>query len=128
MIAPVWVPLKAVLTIHDRQIVRHGGATGLRDLGLLESACARPSHLVAYGAPDLSDLAAASGFGIAKAHAFVDGNKRTAFVTAVTFLRLNGLMFRPNPADGVATMEGLATDTVSEADLAEWFRTGATRM
>lgn len=124
--APIWVPFSAVTLFHDRQISRHGGAPGIRDLALLEMGCARPLNLHGYE-PDASllRLAAAYGYGIAKAHAFIDGNKRTAFVTAVTFLRLNGLGFRPDPVEGVQVMEGLAADLVSEAQLAAWFAKGA---
>jgi len=118
--AAVWVPLRAVITFHDRQIARHGGAPGIRDLTLLEGACARPVNRAAYGEGDLHTLAAAYAFGIAKAHAFVDGNKRTAFVTTLTFLRLNGLQMRPEPADGVRMIEDLAAGGVTEAIFAEW--------
>jgi death-on-curing protein len=116
----VWVPLKAAIVIHDRQIARHGGARGLRDITLLEAACARPMHAEAYAGSSLVELAAAYAFGIAKAHAFVDGNKRTALVTALTFLRLNGSGFRPEPTVGVHMMEGLAAGEVSEAAFAHW--------
>jgi death-on-curing protein len=121
---PVWVPLKAVIVIHDRQIARHGGARGLRDITLLEAACARPMNAEAYAGSSLAELAAAYAFGIAKAHAFVDGNKRTAFVTALTFLRLNGSGFRPEPAAGVHMMEDLAAGGVSEAAFADWIANG----
>ncbi|MBF9047915.1 type II toxin-antitoxin system death-on-curing family toxin [Rhodobacterales bacterium LSUCC0031] len=120
MTAPLWVPLRAVITFHDRQIARHGGAPGLRDLGLLEAGCARPINRAGYGEADLHILAAAYAFGIAKAHAFVDGNKRTAFVTTLTFLRINGLAMRPEPLEGVRMMEDLAADRVSEAAFADW--------
>lgn len=120
MTAPTWVPLSAVLTFHDRQIARHGGAPGLRDPALLEAACARPVNRAAYGETDLHVLAAAYAFGIAKAHAFVDGNKRTAFVTTLTFLRLNGLQMRPDAVEGVRMMEDLAAGDVMESGFAEW--------
>lgn len=120
----VWVPRDAVIAIHDRQIARHGGAPGARDLTLLESGLARPMNLVAYGSPGLCELAAAYAFGIVKAHAFVDGNKRTGFVTGVTFLRLNGLAFRPGAVEGVRMMEGLASGEVSEAGFAAWLEAG----
>ena len=123
---PVWVPLAAVIAIHDRQISRHGGAAGLRDRGLLETGCARAMNLVAYGTPQPAEIAAAYAFGIAKAHAFVDGNKRTAFVTALTFLRLNGYAFRPDPVEGVRMMEDLATGDVPEAAFARWLAAGMT--
>lgn len=122
---PVWVPFRAIVLIHDRQIARHGGAPGLRDLALLEMGCARAMNLAAYSSAGLPEIAAAYAFGIAKAHAFVDGNKRTAFVTAVTFLRLNGLGFRPDPAQGVWMMEDLVTGEVCEAEFAAWLDRGA---
>ncbi|MDP3340153.1 type II toxin-antitoxin system death-on-curing family toxin [Frigidibacter sp.] len=126
MSGPVWVPLAAVLAIHDRQITRHGGAPGLRDRALLEMGCTGATNLVAYAEPGLAEIAAAYAFGIAKAHAFVDGNKRTAFVTAITFLRLNGFAFRPEPIEGVRMMEDLATGEVSAADFAKWLSAGMT--
>lgn len=121
---PVWVPLAAVITIHDRQIARHGGASGMRDKALLEMGCARAMNLAAYEGAELNEIAAAYAFGIAKAHAFVDGNKRTAFVTAITFLRLNGYSFHPEPVKGVRMMEDLASGDVSEADFATWLSKG----
>ena len=126
MTAPVWVSLSAVLAIHDRQIARHGGASGLRDRALLEMGCARAVNRAAYAEPGLAEIAAAYAFGIAKAHAFVDGNKRTAFVTALTFLRLNGFAFRPEPVEGVRMMEAFAAGEVSEAEFAKWLSAGMT--
>ncbi|MEZ0468636.1 type II toxin-antitoxin system death-on-curing family toxin [Phaeobacter sp. SYSU ZJ3003] len=120
MSEPVWVPLQAVLIIHDRQIARHGGAPGMRDIQLLEAAVERPRNKAAYGEPSLEEIAAAYAFGIAKAHAFVDGNKRTAFVTSATFLRLNGFGLRPDPLDGVRVMEDLASGVISEETFAVW--------
>ena len=119
---PKWVPFPAVIAIHDRQIARHGGAPGMRDRALLEGALNRPVNRFEYGETDLHVLAANYGFGIAKAHAFVDGNKRTAFVTAVTFLGLNGVGFRAEPGDVVRTMENLAASLVSEEEFGEWLR------
>lgn len=124
MTSPVWVPLAAVIAIHDRQIARHGGACGLRERALLEMGCARAMNLAAYGDPALAEIAAGYAFGICKAHAFVDGNKRTGFVTALTFLRLNGYAFRPDPIEGVRMMEDLATGEVSEAGFARWLSAG----
>ena len=118
----VWVPLQALYVVHDRQIARHGGAPGLRDAALLEMGCARPLNLASYGRADVFDLAAAYAYGIAKAHAFIDGNKRTAFVAAFTFLRLHGANVRPDPADGVRMMEGLAASEVAERAFADWLR------
>jgi death-on-curing protein len=124
MTEPTWVPLAAVLAIHDRQIARHGGASGMRDQALLEMGCARAMNLAAYTDAGLAEIASAYAFGISKAHAFVDGNKRTAFVTALTFLRLNGYSFRPPAIEGVRMMEDLATGRVGEADFAEWLSIG----
>ncbi|WP_424978212.1 type II toxin-antitoxin system death-on-curing family toxin [Leisingera sp. S232] len=114
----------AVTVFHDRQIARHGGAAGMRDKALLGMGCARAMNLAASSDADVAEVAAAYAFGIAKAHAFVDGNKRTAFVTAVTFLRLNGFQFRPDPVEGVRMMEDLATGDVDEAVFAEWLKAG----
>lgn len=120
MTGVIWVPLAAVLAIHDRQISRHGGAAGIRDRTLLEMGCARAMNVVAYSDAGLAEIAAAYAFGVSKAHAFVDGNKRTAFVTSLTFLRLNGSSLRPAPMEGVRMMEDLASGQVSEVDFASW--------
>lgn len=122
------MPLAAVILFHDRQISRHGGAPGLRDKALLEMGCARAMNLAAYTRADLPEIAAGYAFGIAKAHAFVDGNKRTALVTALTFLRLNGHVFRPDSVEGVRMMEGLAAGAVDEAAFAQWIAAGLRRI
>ena len=122
MSAWTWVPLQALLIVHDRQITRHGGAAGIRDISLLEAACARPMNLANYEDPDVFALGASYAFGITKAHAFVDGNKRTAFVAAFTFLSLNGVARRPDPLIGVRMMEDIASDAVSENEFADWLR------
>ena len=96
----------------------------MRDRTLLEMGCARAMNLAAYTDSGLAEIAAAYAFGISKAHAFVDGNKRTAFVTALTFLRLNGYSFRPEAIEGVRMMENLATGEVSESAFAKWLSTG----
>jgi len=118
----VWVPLAALYVVHDRQIARHGGAPGTRDPALLEIGCARALNRASYEDADVFAIAAAYAYGIAKAHAFVDGNKRTAFVAAFTFLRLNGVYLRPDPGKGVRMMEDLAADQVSEDAFATWLR------
>jgi death on curing protein len=123
---PVWVPLAAVVVIHDRQISRHGGAAGLRDRALLEMGCARATNLAADADFGIAEIAAAYAFGISRAQAFVDGNKRTGFVTALTFLRLNGYAFRPDPVEGIRMMEGLASGKVDEAAFAQWLAGGMT--
>lgn len=96
----------------------------MRDQALLEMGCARAMNLAAHTDAGLAEIASAYAFGISKAHAFVDGNKRTAFVTALTFLRLNGYSFRPSTIEGVRMMEDLAAGRVGEADFAEWLSIG----
>ena len=118
----VWISADVILAIHDEQLVEHGGGSGLRDAGLLESALGRPQHLVAYGSPDTAALAAAYGFGLAKNHAFVDGNKRTAFVAVELFLALNGEALRADDADCVFTMLAVAAGDLDEAGFAAWIR------
>lgn len=118
----VWVPLAALHIIHDRQIARHGGAPGTRDPALLEMGCTRALNRAAYEDADGFEIAAAYAYGIAKAHAFVDGNKRSAFVAAFTFLRLNGVFVRPDPAVGVRRMEDLASGDLTEDAFAAWLR------
>lgn len=120
MSEPIWVPLQAILIIHDRQIARHGGAAGMRDMRLLEGAVERPRNKFAYEQANLEEIAAAYALGIAKAHAFVDGNKRTAFVTCATFLRLNGFGLRPDPLSGVQAMEDLAAGIQTEEEFGIW--------
>ena len=118
----IWVSLAALYVVHDRQIARHGGAPGTRDPALLEMGCARALNRAAYEDTDVFAIAAAYAYGIAKAHAFVDGNKRTAFVAAFTFLRLNSVFLRPDPGVGVRMMEELASDQASEEAFAAWLR------
>lgn len=124
MTDPVWVPLAAVVAVHDRQLARHGGASGTRDRTLLDMGCARAMNLAAYTDSGIAEIAAAYAFGIAKAHAFVDGNKRSAFVAALTFLRLNGYSFRPDTIEGVKMMENIASGDVREEEFAAWLSSG----
>lgn len=125
MSAPKWVPIAAIVVIHDRQIARHGGASGMRDRSLLEAAVARPLNKYTHGESDLFKLATAYAFGIAKAHAFVDGNKRTALVTALTFLLMNGEHVLHDAATTVRAIEDLASDAMSETAFADWLRESA---
>ena len=118
----VWIEESVVWAVHEAQLAEHGGSAGVRDAGLLASALARPLNLAAYGEPDVAALAAAYGYGIARNHPFIDGNKRTAFVAAFTFLRLNGIAIRPDPAKGVRMMEEIAAGQVDEAGFAAWLR------
>lgn len=109
-------------TAHDAQLAQHGGASGVRDRGLLESAMARPQQLAAYGDPDLAGLAAAYAFGIARNHPFIDGNKRTAAVVSESFLIANGHRLDVGDAEVVVTFLALAAGELSEEELAAWFR------
>jgi len=118
----VWVPLKAVLAIHDEQVAEHGGIRGVRDLALIEAALAKPRNLIAYAKPDVAALAAAYAFGLCNCHGFLDGNKRTAYVVAETFLDLNGYRVDATDEQVVNTMLSNASGVMSEAKLAEWCR------
>lgn len=119
----VWVAEAVVLALHEEQLAEHGGAMGLRDLGLLQSALARPQHLAAYGKPDVAALAAAYGYGIVRNHPFVDGNKRAAFTVTELFLALNGYELEADDPSCVVTMLQLAEGSMSEAEFTEWIRT-----
>ena len=117
-----WVKLSVVFAIHDRQLAEHGGSDGIRDLGAIESALARPVNLASYGDPDITELAAAYVYGLAINHGFIDGNKRTAWVTARLFLADNGRRLDFDSLDAIRTMEGVASGRISEAEFADWFR------
>jgi len=118
----VWIDSDVLLAAHDEQLQEHGGATGIRDRGLFESALARPQNLAAYGEPDVAALSAAYGFGLAKNHAFVDGNKRTALVALELFLALNGFKLCADDAQCVLVILSVASSAFSEAELADWIR------
>lgn len=119
-----WISRSLALAIHDRQLAEHGGASGVRDDALLDSALARPQQLHAYGEPppDLADLAASLAFGLARNYVFVDGNKRTAHVCYRVFLKLNGCELRASTEEKYAYMIGLAEGSISEAEFAQWLR------
>jgi death-on-curing protein len=119
---PVWLPVDLVLSIHDEQLREFGGPPGLRDRGLLESALAQPLNKFGYGSSDLAELAAAYAFGLARNHAFVDGNKRIAFLAMVTFLGLNDIEFVVPEAEAVVIMLGVAADEIDEHGLTRWIR------
>lgn len=119
---PVWVLKSAVLAFHLRQLTEHGGGEGVRDEGLLDSALDRPLNKFAYEDPDLFTLAASYAYGIATNHPFVDGNKRTAYVTALTFLRLNGFRVDASQTEKYDIFIRLAAGEVGESELARWFR------
>ncbi|OJY69575.1 MAG: death-on-curing protein [Sphingobium sp. 66-54] len=118
----LWIRAAVATAIHAEQIAVHGGGEGVRDIGLLESAMARPQHLASYERPDIAALAAAYAYGIARNHAFIDGNKRTAAVVSETFLMLNGFRLTATDAELVVAMMALAAGDLSEPDLAAWFR------
>ena len=118
-----WLRIDAVLAMHRRQIAEHGGGDGVRDVGLLESALARPQNVAAYEPEaDIARFAAAYGFGIAKNHPFIDGNKRTALVATRTFLVLNNWELYATPAEKYTTFLRLAEGTLLEDELAAWIR------
>ena len=116
----VWLDADVLRAVHEEQLAEHGGASGTRDDGLFESALARPENLAAYGKPDVADLAAAYGFGIARNHPFIDGNKRTAFVAVELFLDLNGFELMAGDSDCVLTMLAVAAGQMDEVALARW--------
>jgi len=117
-----WLNSTLIYAIHDRQLAEHGGPDGIRDKGLVESALARPQNLAAYESPDAADLAAAYAHGLARNHGFVDGNKRTAWIAARVFLADQVMQLAFEKADAVSTMEKVAAGTLSEPELASWFR------
>ena len=127
---PVWVRNDVVLAIHQRQLAEHGGAQGIRDEGLLDSAMARAPNLFTYSSekPDIAALAAAYAFGITKNHPFMDGNKRTAFVVSRTFLLLNGKNINAKREEKYLTFLKLACGDISEEDLAMWIREHLVKM
>ena len=122
LIEPVWVDAKLALAIHDRQLAEHGGPSGLRDPGALESALARAHNQWTYGEVDPCALAAAYAFGVARNHPFTDGNKRTAWVVARAFLALNAVELAYLPGDAISTVLALAAGQLNEVELADWFR------
>ena len=122
MATPIWVLLSAVLAAHDEQLAEHGGAEGLRDDGLLDSALKRPENLFAYGSPSLIELAAAYAVGIIRNHPFVDGNKRTSLVTAALFLAINDYELVAPVADCAIMWLSLAGGETDEAALVLWLQ------
>jgi death on curing protein len=117
-----WVSPEAVIAIHEEQLAEFGGPAGIRDEGGLHSALARPLNLAAYGQPDAAALAAAYAFGIVRNHPFVEGNKRTAWVSARLFLAKNGVELKFGQAEAVVRMLAFAAAEVSEDEFAQWLR------
>ena len=118
----VWIMRSVVIAAHHEQLAEHGGAAGIRDAGLLDSALARPENLVAYGDPDVASLAAAYGFGIVRNHPFVDGNKRAALIATELFLALNGFELVVDDAECVLVVLSLAAGELKEEEFAAWLR------
>ena len=115
-----WIRLDTVLAIHDQQLAAHGGTSGIRDRGLIESALARPLNRIVYEEASIPELAAEYAFGLAMNHGFMDGNKRTAYVVSRLFLRLHGMDFTCSPLDRVLVFEALGAGRLSEDEFFEW--------
>ncbi len=118
----VWLNASVMHAVHEDQLLAHGGISGVRDEGMYLSALARAENLANYGMPDAADLAASYGFGIAKNHPFLDGNKRTAFVAVELFLMLNGFVLKAGDVECVLTTLAVAGGEMNEADFASWVR------
>ncbi len=119
----VWLHRQVMLAVHDEQLAEHGGPHGVRDMGLFDSALARPLQVASYGEPSLAKLAASYGYGIARNHPFLDGNKRTAFVAVELFLMLNGQRLAADDASCVLIMLDVAAGEISEEEFAQWIAT-----
>jgi death-on-curing protein len=117
-----WIDRHALVLLHAESLAEHGGSSGLRDEGLLESALARPLNLAAYGNPDFAELAAAYGMGLARNHPFVDGNKRAAFLAVGLFLTLNDYRLHAAQVDATMTMLAVAAGDIDEPAFAAWIR------
>jgi len=122
MKTPVWILKDFVLSLHEELLAEHGGATGIRDEGLLDSALARPQNIHSYGNTDLFTLAAAYISGILRNHPFIDGNKRTAFITGYVFLGRNGKELIADEAEATQMMIAFAGSKFSEEDCALWLK------
>lgn len=117
---PIWLSREDCLAIHEMMLAQHGGLTGVRDEGLLESAISKPQHLFAYSSPTLPEMAASYAAGIVLNHPFLDGNKRTGFLVAATFLELNGMEFTASEESVVQMTLALASGKVKQVAYAEW--------
>ena len=117
-----WIDRQALLLLHDESLATHGGASGIRDEGLLDSALARPLNLVAYGQPDIAELAAAYASGLVRNHPFIDGNKRAAFLAIGMFLAINGYRLVSDQAAATVAVLALAANDLEEPSFAAWLR------
>ncbi len=124
---PIWLDREDCFAIHEMMLSQHGGPAGVRDEGLLELALSKPQNLFAYGSPTLAELAASYAAGIILNHPFADGNKRTGFVLAATFLELNGMTFTATEESVVEMTLALASGTVKQAAYAEWLEKNSKR-
>ncbi|MGB6219487.1 type II toxin-antitoxin system death-on-curing family toxin [Haloferula sp.] len=122
---PVWLPIEAILALHEQLLARFGGSAGVRDKGMLESALGRPQQLSHYGDPSVFAIAASYAFGIVKNHPFIDGNKRTGFMAAYTFLGVNGYRLVAPEEEAVVQTLGLASGAIGEEDYAAWLEGGS---
>lgn len=122
-----WIDGSFAVAVHDQQLSVHGGGTGVRDHGLLDSALARPRNPAAYGKPDIAALGASYAFGLARNHPFVDGNKRTALVVCETFIVDNGYALNASDAELAVLFQSLAGGKITEDELAGWLRERLTR-
>lgn len=122
MTEPKWLDVQSVLVMHEEQLAEHGGGAGVRDLGLLDSALARPRNARSYGEEDLIALGALYAAGIMRNHPFVDGNKRTGFLAAYAFLYVNGLEIVADEAEVVVHCLALAASEIDEGEYASWLR------
>ena len=127
MKAPVWVRRDVVLAVQEMLLAEHGGAAGLRDEGMLDSALGRPENLFAYGKPTVAELAASYTFGLVKNHPFIDGNKRIGFATGILFLELNGYSFTATEVDAVLKTLALAASEMTESAYAAWIKANSRR-
>lgn len=117
-----WVDSGALLLLHEESLAEHGGAAGIRDEGMFESAMSRPRNLALYGDPDVANLAASYAYGLVRNHPFVDGNKRAAFLAAGLFLYLNGQRLAATQAEATVSMLALAAGDMAESEYAAWLR------
>ena len=124
---PEWILKETVLGLHEQSLSDHGGTSGIRDEGLLESALGKPQNQFAYGSPNIFDLAASYAYGLVKNHPFLDGNKRTGFVSAVLMLELNGWSFHAPEADAAIRTLALAAGEMTETAYAAWLESNSTR-
>ncbi|MCU1272314.1 MAG: death-on-curing protein [Acidobacteriaceae bacterium] len=126
-VEPLWILERVVLAVHDQLLAAHGGAEGLRDASLLESALSRPREHFAYSSPDLIELAALYTAGLVRNHPFVDGNKRTGFAIGIVFLELNGFVFQATEEDATQAVLAVAAGELDEAGYAAWLRSNVKR-